>query len=147
MQKLIKVNKDFLDNMVVFEYKDLNLTRKKAIIEMRRGGRIGKVDLTKSKGNSSENDAASEHKKPSEEEIKIRPPPDVRVKSIITYQLCKHVTRYGRCNRGDECVFAHSKEELKVWEEVLAEKRSKIDVDAYCTAFFKSVVPFPPSAR
>ena len=25
MQKLIKVNKDFLDNMVVFEYKDLNL--------------------------------------------------------------------------------------------------------------------------
>ena len=25
MQKLIKVNKDFLDNMVVTEYKDLNL--------------------------------------------------------------------------------------------------------------------------
>ena len=25
MQKLIKVNKDYLDNMVVFEYKDLNL--------------------------------------------------------------------------------------------------------------------------
>ena len=25
MQKLIKVNKDFMDNMVVFEYKDLNL--------------------------------------------------------------------------------------------------------------------------
>ena len=113
---------------IEMKYKDLNLTRKKAIIEMRRGGRIGKVDLTKSKGNSSENDAASEHKKPSEVEIKIRPPPDVRVKSIITYQLCKHVTRYGRCNRGDECVFAHSKEELKVWEEVLAEKRSKIDM-------------------
>ena len=25
MQKLIKVNKDYMDNMVVFEYKDLNL--------------------------------------------------------------------------------------------------------------------------
>ena len=25
MQKLIKVNKDFLDNMVTYEYKDLNL--------------------------------------------------------------------------------------------------------------------------
>ena len=25
MQKLIKVNKDFMDNMVTYEYKDLNL--------------------------------------------------------------------------------------------------------------------------
>ena len=50
---------------IEMKYKDLNVARKKAILEMRRGGQRVKIESTELKASSRENDAAIEHRKTS----------------------------------------------------------------------------------
>ncbi len=58
----------------------------------------------------------------------VRRRPTVKLKSIIRYQMCKHFIRHGRCDRGDQCIFAHSDNELDIWNMQLKKKRETIEM-------------------